>query len=302
MCLKANKKLSVLRSVKLLSRQTLDLLYKITVRSVIDYALPVYFKTLNQKEILRLEQVQYRAAKLVTGALHLSSREKLNIELGWETIQKRSEILGLNIFQKIHLGETRPLIKYCMPKLDFERKHYLRSKGGYIPFKNFGSKFKSSFFPYHSELWNTLPKNIQTLNLFDFKAFTNEKLKPNKYKYFQKGNKFSNSLLTRIRVGRSQLNQHKFSIGHADSPECLCHHREESPLHYFLECFLYLPERQALFGLFEHYIPNFPNLSRKRKLEIILQGINTENADFYNTNVSLTIAVQHFILQTKRFR
>ena len=78
-------------------------------------------------------------------------------------------------------------------------------------------------------------------------------------------------------------------------------HREESPLHYFLECFLYLPERQALFGLFEHYIPNFPNLSSKRKLEIILQGINTENADFYNTNVSLTIAVQNFILQTKRF-
>ena len=40
-CLKANKKLSVLRSVKLLSRQTLDLLYKLTVRSVMDYALPV---------------------------------------------------------------------------------------------------------------------------------------------------------------------------------------------------------------------------------------------------------------------
>ena len=35
-CLKANRKLSVLRSIKLLSRQTLDLLYKITVRSVID--------------------------------------------------------------------------------------------------------------------------------------------------------------------------------------------------------------------------------------------------------------------------
>ena len=34
-CLKANRKLSVLRNVKLLSRQTLDLLYKITVRSVI---------------------------------------------------------------------------------------------------------------------------------------------------------------------------------------------------------------------------------------------------------------------------
>ena len=133
-------------------------MYKLTVRSVIDYALPVYCKTLNQTEIARLEQIQYRAAKLVTGALHLTSKDKLNSELGWETIQKRSELLGLNFFHKIHLHETRPLIRNCMPKLDFEREHFLRSKGGYIPFKNIGNKFKTSFFPHHSELWNNLPK------------------------------------------------------------------------------------------------------------------------------------------------
>ena len=87
MCLKANKKLSVLRSVKLLSRQTLDLLYKLTVRSVIDYGLPIYCKSLKQTEISRLENLQYRAAKLVTGAFHFTSKDKLNIELGWESIQ-----------------------------------------------------------------------------------------------------------------------------------------------------------------------------------------------------------------------
>ena len=167
-CLKANRKLSCLRSVKLLSRQTLDLLYKITVRSVIDYALPVYCKTLKQTEISRLENLQYRAAKIVTGAFHYTSREKLNIELGWETIQKRADILGLNVFHKIHLQETRPLIRKCMPKLDFERQHFLRSKGGYIPFKNYGSYFKKSFFPYISGLWNCLPKQVQCHNLADF--------------------------------------------------------------------------------------------------------------------------------------
>ena len=44
-CLKAHRKLAVLRSVKLLSRHTLDVLYKITVRSVLDYSLPVYFNS-----------------------------------------------------------------------------------------------------------------------------------------------------------------------------------------------------------------------------------------------------------------
>ena len=299
-CLKANRKLSVLRSVKILSRQTLDLLYKLTVRSVIDYSLPVYFNTLRKNEMMRLEQLQYRAAKLVTGALHFSNREKLNSELGWETIQKRSEILGLNIFHKIHSYETRPLIRTCMPGIDSERKHCLRSRGGYIPYKNYGSKFSNSFFPYHTKIWNSLPKNVQSLNLFDFKMYTNS-LKPKRHKHLNKGNKYSNSLLTRIRVGRSLLNQHRFSIGLADNPECLCHHKEESSSHYFLECFLYSQERRTLFELFEHYIPNFKNFTKKKKLEIILFGVNLDREEFYSTNIKLTIGVQNFILQTKRF-
>ena len=81
--LKANNKLSVLRSVKLLSRKTLDLLYKLTVRSIIDYGLPVYHKNLKQTDIARLENLQYRAAKIVPGALHFTSKDKLNAELGW---------------------------------------------------------------------------------------------------------------------------------------------------------------------------------------------------------------------------
>ena len=48
MCLKANRKLSVLRRVKNLHRGTLDLLYKTTVRSVIDYGLIVYYHSLTQ--------------------------------------------------------------------------------------------------------------------------------------------------------------------------------------------------------------------------------------------------------------
>ena len=300
-CLKANRKLSVLRSVKLLSRQTLDLLYKITVRSVIDYALPVYLKNLKQTEILRLENIQYRAAKIVTGAFHYSSRVKLNIELGWETIEKRSDLLSLNMFQKIHLNETRPLIKSCMPKLDFQREHFLRSKGGYIPYKNYGSAFKKSFFPHTCDLWNNIPKHVQSKDLTDFKEYTKHELKPTRCKHFSRGNKFSNSLLTKIRVGRSDLNQHKFTIGLSETPQCLCHYREESSLHYFIDCFLYLPERQTLFEKIEHYIPNFPNLPKHKKLEIILKGFHIDNPDLLPLNTTLTITVQNFILQTNRF-
>ena len=60
-----------------------DLLYKLTVKSVIDYGLPVYHRNVKQTDIARLENLQYRAAKIVTGALYFTSKDKLNAELGW---------------------------------------------------------------------------------------------------------------------------------------------------------------------------------------------------------------------------
>ena len=300
-CLRANRKLSVLRSVKLLSRQTLDILYKLTVRSVIDYGLPVYYNNLKQTELLRLENVQYRAAKIVSGALHLTSREKLNGELGWESIFERGNFLSLNIFQKIHLHETRPLIRNCMPKINLENNHNLRNRSGYVPFGYKGVKFNSSFFPNTTKLWNKLPKNIQCQNLQDFKKSTKTLFRPPKYKHFSRGSKIGNIQLTRIRVGRSDLNQHKFTIGLIDNPECLCHFKSESPEHFFLDCFLYSPERQILFSLIEHYVPFFKNITRKKKLEIISKGVNINDDTFLSTNTAIMKATQNFILSTKRF-
>ena len=121
------------------------------------------------------------------------------------------------------------------------------------------------------------------------------------YKHFSRGPKLGNTLLTRIRVGRSFLKQHSFTIGLADSPECLCHFKTESPEHYFLDCFLYSPERQIMLNLIEHHIPKFTRLNKKQKLEIILRGINIDDDEYISLNTSLTKAVQNFILSTKRF-
>ena len=116
-CLRANRKLAVLRSVRELNRSTLDVLYKLTVRSVVDYSMPVYYGTLKQTELKRLSNIQYRAAKLVTGALHYSSCIKLEAELGWESLSVRHDCLGLCLFQKLHLNMTRPLIRTFMPQI-----------------------------------------------------------------------------------------------------------------------------------------------------------------------------------------
>ena len=300
-CLKANKKLSVLRNVKILKRKTLDLLYKVTVRSVIDYALPIYSNTLKQTELARLEQIQYRAAKLVTGALHFTSMEKLNIELGWETIKKRTEFLGLSLFHKIHLHETRPLSRTCLSKLDFEKQFVSRSKGGYLPYQNFGTKFLNSFFPFFSKLWNNLPPSTQALNLIDFKSKLKLDTKPIKVKHYTYGSKLGNTLLTRCRVDRTTLNLHRFTIGQVDDPTCICHYKEESSRHLILDCFLYTAERQILYSLVEHYIPNFSNMTKTAKYDLLMTGIKHDDPDFHYLNITITISVQNFLLQTKRF-
>ena len=103
---------------------------------------------------------------------------------------------------------------------------------------------------------------ISKNSLADFKEYTNKEYKPPKFKHFSRGKKQNNTLLTKIRVGRSDLKQHRYTIGLSDSPQCLCHHREESPSHYFLDFFLYSLERQTLFSLLEHYIHRFPNYSK----------------------------------------
>ena len=131
------------------------------MRSVIDYALPVYYNSLKISDLARLETLQYKAGKLVTGALHFTSKHNLNNELGWETFIERGNILSLSFFHKVHLHETRPLIRNCMPKLDFENTCNTRSNGGYIPFKYKGAIFEKSFFPNTLKLWNVLPKSIQ---------------------------------------------------------------------------------------------------------------------------------------------
>ena len=92
---KVNLKLSIMSQVKGLSRQCLDILYKLHVRSSIDYAIVVFGPSLNAQQLRKLDSLNYRAARLVTGALKFTNSVKLLNELGWESTSKRIEYLSL---------------------------------------------------------------------------------------------------------------------------------------------------------------------------------------------------------------
>ena len=153
--------------------------------------------------------------------------------------------------------------------MGLEKQHNLRSKGSYLPYPNYGFRFSNSFFPYISKIWNNLPKSTQSLSLGDFKTELKISLKPIRIRHYNVGQKYSNSFLTRIRTGRTNLNQSRYTIGLSEMPNCLCHAPNESSEHYLLDCFLYSAERQTLFNLAETIIPNFKRISKKGKFNIL---------------------------------
>ena len=114
------------------------------MRSVIEYGLVLYWHTLKPTEAARINQIQYKASKLCTGALHFTNQSRLEADLSWETIDERAKLLGLCIFHKIHLLQTRPIIRRCMPEIN---ANITRQSGTYKQFRYYSLKYKNSFFP-----------------------------------------------------------------------------------------------------------------------------------------------------------
>ena len=80
--MKDTKDVSLLKCIsKYVSRKVLDLSYKLYVRPHLDY---------QRTDLMNLiEQVQYKAALLVSGCWQRTNREKLYDELGWESLSER---------------------------------------------------------------------------------------------------------------------------------------------------------------------------------------------------------------------
>ena len=299
-CLKANGKLAVLRSVKFLDRATLDLLYKLTVRSVLEYGMIVYYHSLRPAQIKQLSQVQYRAAKLCTGALHFSSQLKLEQDLAWESLDTRADFLGLTAFHKMRLHQVRPLIRSCMPALRIAIQN-TRSTEPFVPFKFVNQNFSRSFFPHMTRLYNALDPNIRKCDFSDFKIGLKSKLKPTKQKHFNRGiSKYSNSLHTHLRIGRSFLAAHGFSIGLSNTDKCACT-KQETTEHFLITCPLFAQQRSKMFNEISLLLPKFRRLSAKEKVKVMLHGIFLESTVPDCRNIKIVFIVQHFILQTRRF-
>ena len=127
------------------------------------------------------------------------------------------------------------MIQECLPSLLNSRYPSKRTFENYNNKKTF---FEQSFFPVTIKLWDEIDMGMKGLDLIEFKTKLKENLKPTRFKHFNYGFKFPNALHTQLRLKRSNLNSHLYSIGLSSTPLCVCG-QPETVKHFLLNCKLY---------------------------------------------------------------
>ena len=156
-----------------------------------------------------IEQVQYKAALIVTGCWQGTSRVKLYDELGWESLADRRWGRRMTLYYKIRNGHTPAYLFEHVPN---EAPRALRKFVPKAPISK-TQRYGSSFFPYCINQWNTLNDDIKSRNKYGMK------------------------LLTQLRVDFSDLRDHRFNHNfNCASPLCSCGMEDETPTHFLLCC------------------------------------------------------------------
>ena len=116
---KAKKKLySLSKLKKWLKTSVLALIYKLHVRSILDYACTIYDSTTSKfvSRDLLVESAQKAAARIVLGALRHTSCLKMYCFLGWETLTDRRKYMKLTLFFKLINNKCRSLFRSLAPQ------------------------------------------------------------------------------------------------------------------------------------------------------------------------------------------
>ena len=156
----------------------------------------------------KLESVQYKAALAITDAVQGTSKEQNFMCLGLESLKSRRWFRSLCCMFKIMKNQAPEYLNNLIPK----RKQHFKSRYIYIPSYNRQTEyFKSSFFPASLEEWFHIDPSIRnsgTINAFKQKLLPF--IRPLENNIFNIFNPEGLKLLTRLCLGFSHLNEHRF--------------------------------------------------------------------------------------------
>ena len=299
-CRKVSKTIRLLRKLHhILPRSPLLTFYKSFIRPHLDYGGIIYDQAYNASFHSKPDSIQYNATLAITGAVRKTSKDKLYDELGWEILEKRIWYRKLCRFFKI--------FRYKCPKYLFNiiltsvSTYNTRNTNNIPLFKVKHNFFRNSFFASVVMEWNKLDLNIrnsESLNIFK-KTLLNF-IRPSDSTVVIFHNPKGVKLLTRLRLGLSQLREHKFKHGFQDSlnPICSCGNDIETSAHFLLDWPTFSNERSAFLNIIGSIDRNILTRSDSHVTETLLYGDSNSN------NITSTLilnATIDFLIITKRF-
>ena len=250
----------------------------------------------------KLQNIQNRAARLVTGAMRLTSIQTLHRELGWPLLETRRKYFRLAFVHRATLGELPQYLQTNLP----EKNHAHNTRNKQLKTFTYKTlKFGNSLLPRavreYNKLSDTYRKKVTS-------ATFKKKMKQLLFKwdspppYYREGSGKTCAMHCQIRMGFSRLNAHIFkNLGKGDSN---CQHCEtpETALHYLLDCPTYEACRIRLFQDIKESISEtnlaFDTLPNREKHHLLLHGSsNLSNRE----NGLIFQAVQQFIFTSGRF-
>ena len=253
-------------------RKLLITKYKAFLRPFTDYGDIIYDQPQNNSFSEKLESIQYKAASEITGAIQGTSRDKIYQELGLESLKSRKWYKRLSLTFKIMKEEALIYLINLISKC----KQTIRTRNNRIPVYHCRTEsFKHSFFPSTLKDWFSLDESIrnsETISTFKNRLLSFiRQVQNNIFNIFDRtGLKF----LTRLRLGFSHLNEHRFRHNFQDCMNPLCSRslEIEDTLHYLQHCHHFNHIRIELMNSVKSVYDNFESLCDKYKKDILLYG------------------------------
>ena len=156
----------------------------------------------------KIESLRYSAALAITRAIRGSSKEKLYQEPGFEYLSSRKWLKKLCLFHKIVLNKSPNYLNYVST---VNQSYQTRSGDKFLHVLE-NKYFANSFFPKAIKEWNKL--NPEICKSVSYEVFKNSLLKfvrPTTGSLFNVSDSLGINCFTRLRLGLSNLREHKFN-------------------------------------------------------------------------------------------
>ena len=161
--------------------------------------------------------------------------------------------------------------------------------------------FKNSFFPSALSDWFKLDVTIRnTESIAIFKSRLLPFIRPVPSNVYNVFDPIGLKLLTRLRLGFSHLNEHRFqhNFQHCMNPLCSCSLEIENILHYLLHCHHFFQNHIVFMNSVKSVSESFNSLSDNVKKDVLLYGDTRVDE---NKNIFILEATLSYIKSTERF-